>query len=112
MGARIWFSLACAMLLSGFAAAQPTRATDGDFADPCVIQADDGWYAFSTGIEGINVQVAHSDDFSSWQLLDGHDAMPGPFPSWVAGAPGTWAPDVIRRVRYSVNHDRHEANGC
>lgn len=110
MGGGILFSFASAMLLGGFTVAQPTRATDGDFADPCVVQTDDGWYAFATGIEGINIQVAHSDDFSSWQVLDGHDAMPGPFPSWVGGAPGTWAPDMLRRVGSSIDVDSYGDN--
>ncbi|KAJ5165819.1 hypothetical protein N7492_006115 [Penicillium capsulatum] len=111
MSAGILFSLASSMFFSGITAAQPTLGIDADFADPCVIQTDDGWDSFATGIEGINIQVAHSDGFSSWPLLDGHDAVPGPFPSWVAGAPGTWAPDVIRRVSRSTNIEIYGANG-
>jgi beta-xylosidase len=87
-----------ALLLSGIVASQPTRAIDSDFADPCVIQTDDGYYAFGTSANGANVQIAKSSDFSSWELLSGTDAMPGPFPSWVANDPSVWAPDVIKRV--------------
>jgi beta-xylosidase len=87
-----------ALLLGGFVVSQPTRAIDGDFADPCVFQTDDGYYAFATSANGVNVQIAKSPNFSSWELLSGSDAMPGPFPSWVASNPLVWAPDVIKRV--------------
>ena len=81
-------------------AAEPWKILDVDFPDPAVIQTDDGYYAFGTNSGGINAQVAHSTDFQSWTLLDGVDALPGPFPSWVAegGSPSVWAPDVIQRV--------------
>lgn len=96
-------TIASALITSGIAVAQPTRAIDADFADPCVIQANDGYYAFATGGNGVNVQVATSSDFASWELLSGTDAMPGPFPGWVAGAPAIWAPDVIERVSLNTS---------
>ncbi|KAF7714746.1 Arabinan endo-1,5-alpha-L-arabinanase [Penicillium ucsense] len=77
--------------------AEPIRVLDTDFPDPCLIQADDQYYAFATNGNGVNVQVASSADFISWQLLAGHDALPGPFPSWVGSSPAVWAPDVIQR---------------
>jgi beta-xylosidase len=89
-------------MMSGFAIAQPTRAIDGDFADPCVVQGSDGYYAFATSGNGVNVQVATSPDFATWQLLSGTDAMPGPFPAWIAGTPAIWAPDVIQRVSSTI----------
>lgn len=92
-----FFSLS-ALLLGGLVASQPTRAIDGDFADPSVIKTDDGYYAFGTNANGVNVQVAKSSDFYSWELLSGSDALPGPFPSWIASNPLIWAPDVIKRV--------------
>jgi beta-xylosidase len=98
MGFTILFTFASVALMTGFTAAQPTRAIDSDFADPCVIQSDDGYYAFATAGNGVNVQVATSSDFTSWDLLSGTDAMPGPFPSWVASSPAIWAPDVNQRV--------------
>jgi beta-xylosidase len=98
MASTILLTFASAALMNGFAAAQPARAIDSDFADPCVIQTDDGYYAFATAGNGVNVQIASSSDFSSWDLLSGTDAMPGPFPSWVAGTPAIWAPDVNQRV--------------
>ncbi|KAG2420243.1 hypothetical protein HFD88_005044 [Aspergillus terreus] len=80
-------------------AAEPWKILDVDFPDPAVIQTDDGYYAFGTNSGGINAQVARSTDFQSWTLLDGVDALPGPFPGWVAesGSPSVWAPDVIQR---------------
>jgi hypothetical protein len=35
--------------------------------------------------------------------MSGTDAMPGPFPAWVAGAPAIWAPDVIQGVSSTPN---------
>lgn len=77
---------------------EATRALDTDFPDPCVIKTDAGYYAFGTAGNGVNIQVARSDDFSSWDLLSDTDALPGPFPDWIASEPNTWAPDVIKRV--------------
>ncbi|KAJ5098317.1 hypothetical protein N7532_005318 [Penicillium argentinense] len=85
------------VLLNGISAAESTRALDTDFADPSVIRTDDGYYAFGTAGNGVNVQVATSSDFGSWELQSGTDAMPGPFPSWIAESPAIWAPDVIQR---------------
>lgn len=98
MSSTLLFTVASAFLINGFAVAQPTLALDTDFADPCVIQTGDEYYAFATGGNGVNVQVASSSDFGSWELMSGKDALPGPFPSWVAGSPSIWAPDVIQRV--------------
>ncbi|KAJ5697762.1 arabinan-endo 1-5-alpha-L-arabinase [Penicillium malachiteum] len=81
----------------GVAKSESTRAIDADFPDPCVIQTGDGYYAFATSGNGVNVQVASSSDFVTWELMSGTDALPGPFPSWVASSPAVWAPDVIQR---------------
>lgn len=40
-------------------------------------------YAFATTGNGVNVQVATSPDFVSWERLSGTDALPGPFPKIV-----------------------------
>ena len=96
MSSTLLFTVVSAVL--GVATADSTRVIDADFADPCVIQTSDGYYAFATSGNGVNVQVASSSDFSTWDLLSGTDAMPGPFPSWVASSPAIWAPDVIQRV--------------
>ncbi|KAK2757720.1 hypothetical protein FQN54_004689 [Arachnomyces sp. PD_36] len=93
----MWKQTLIIALLQHYAAAGPTLALDTDFADPGIIQTDDGFYAFATSGNGVNIQVANSSDFSSWQLLEGTDALPGPFPSWVGESPSTWAPDVIQR---------------
>jgi beta-xylosidase len=98
MAPTFLYTFASALVMSGFTIALPTRAIDSDFADPCVVQDSDGYYAFATSGNGVNVQVATSPDFATWNLLSGTDAMPGPFPAWVAGTPAIWAPDVIQRV--------------
>ncbi|KAL4903106.1 hypothetical protein BDW74DRAFT_179977 [Aspergillus multicolor] len=77
--------------------AQPTHVLDTDFPDPAVLRTDSGYYAFGTGSNGVNVQIAHSPDFVSWSLLDGTDGLSGPFPGWVQGdSPLVWAPDVVQ----------------
>ncbi|KAJ5246338.1 hypothetical protein N7468_001321 [Penicillium chermesinum] len=100
MGSGVLLSVASALLYTGLAAADAVRAIDSDFADPCLIQTSDGYYAFATSGNNVNVQVASSSDFSSWDLMSGTDALPGPFPSWVASSPSVWAPDVIQRPGY------------
>lgn len=90
--------LASVLLLARLVTSEPIRVLDTDFPDPCVIHTDSGYYAFATTGNGVNVQVATSPDFVSWELLSGTDAFPGPFPSWVASSPAVWAPDVIQRV--------------
>ncbi|EYE90694.1 glycoside hydrolase family 43 protein [Aspergillus ruber CBS 135680] len=89
-------SLFAASALSVFAA--PVRVLNVDFPDPSLIKADDGWYSFATAGNGVQVQVATSSDFKTWELLKGHDAIPGPFPDWTKKeGPEVWAPDVIKR---------------
>ncbi|KAB8210287.1 Glycosyl hydrolases family 43 [Aspergillus parasiticus SU-1] len=85
-------------LFLGTALGEPWKAINADFPDPSVIKTDDGYYAFATTANGVNTQIAHSADFKTWNVLDGQDALPGPFPSWVNGShPKVWAPDVIQR---------------
>lgn len=86
------------LTFSNHVLAEPIRALDIDFPDPCLIHTDQGYYAFATNGNGINVRIASSTDFMSWDLLSGVDALPGPFPPWVASSPAVWAPDVIQRV--------------
>lgn len=91
-------SLLAASALSVFAA--PVRVLNVDFPDPSLIKTDDGWYSFATAGNGVQIQVATSSDFKTWELLKGHDAIPGPFPDWTKKeGPEVWAPDVIKRVR-------------
>ncbi|KAL4807461.1 glycosyl hydrolase [Aspergillus unguis] len=86
------------LVFAAYALAQPTHVLDTNFPDPAVIQTDSGYYAFGTQGNGQNVQIAHSDDFNTWTLLDGTEALPGPFPSWMQGDnPQVWAPDVFQR---------------
>lgn len=103
MGYTVLYTLASA-IITGLATAEPYRVIDADFPDPCVIQTGSDYYAFATNGNGVNVQVATSTDFVSWGLLSGVDALPGPFPSWVASTPAIWAPDVIQRVSPKIVH--------
>lgn len=98
---KMSFFLAASLLslLSQQSLATPVRVLDTDFPDPSLIHTDDGYYSFATNGNGVNVQVATSPDFKSWKRLDGYDAVPGPFPDWIADKPKIWAPDVIKRVR-------------
>ncbi len=58
-----------------------------NFPDPCLAQSKSGtWYAFSTHNENINVQVASSEDFNTWTLHRGYDALPK-LPSWALPHP-------------------------
>ncbi|KAL4791084.1 glycosyl hydrolase [Aspergillus venezuelensis] len=91
-------TLLLTLAAAGVALAEPTQVLNLNFPDPAVIQIDQGYYAFGTQSNGVTVPVARSGDFNSWTLLDGTDALPGPFPSWVQGDnPQVWAPDVFRR---------------
>lgn len=110
MGTKMLLSAASALLCSGFAAAEAVRAIDTDFPDPSLIQTSDGYYVFGSGGNGVNVQIASSSDFSSWDLHSGNDALPGPFPSWVASSPSIWAPDVIQRVCLISENRQANAN--
>jgi len=70
---------------------------DGDFPDPAVILAPDGFYyayATQTLLDGqwINIQVARSADLVHWQHLG--DALPDK-PAWANETQDFWAPSVI-----------------
>ncbi|KAL2809135.1 glycosyl hydrolase [Aspergillus granulosus] len=91
-------SLLLPLLAAGYALAEPTQVLDINFPDPAVIQTEQGYYAFGTQSNGVRIPVARSDDFNSWTLLEGTDALPAPYPSWVdSDNPQVWAPDVIQR---------------
>lgn len=71
-------------------------ALNTDFPDPAFVQHTDGsWYAFGTNGNGERIQVAYSDDFWSWTLLDGVEALPT-LSGWETEV-DHWAPDVFRR---------------
>jgi len=73
---------------------------DSDFPDPFVLRDGDGYFAFATGANGRNVQVARSRDLTAWSMLP--DALPT-LPPWAARERGlTWAPSVLRRERHYV----------
>ncbi|GAQ06298.1 hypothetical protein ALT_3619 [Aspergillus lentulus] len=73
----------------------PWMAINSDFPDPSFVQdAEGAWYAFSTNGNGKRVQVARSQDFNTWTLLD-IEALPT-LAGWETEI-DHWAPDVIRR---------------
>ena len=74
----------------------PWKILDTNFPDPSFVQAVNGsWYAFGTNGNGKHVQVARSDDFQTWTLLD-VDALPT-LAGWETEV-DHWAPDVVMRV--------------
>lgn len=70
-----------------------------DFPDPSITFVDNTWYAFATGGNGKNIQMASSADFNTWNVIDG-DALPDlSAATWVdQGGPATWAPDIVQVV--------------
>src|SRR5699024_8036095 len=72
---------------------RPSAAFDGDFADPFVLRAPGGYYAFATGARGSHLQLATSRDLSAWTPAG--DPLPK-LPAWAVPGPGlTWAPAVL-----------------
>ncbi|RMZ82581.1 hypothetical protein DV738_g1664, partial [Chaetothyriales sp. CBS 135597] len=62
-------------------------AINSNFPDPALAQDHDGrFYAFSTQNKNINIQIASSLDFDTWELLHGADALPK-VPPWAQDAP-------------------------
>src|SRR5689334_9475510 len=60
---------------------RPAAAFDGDFADPFVLRALGGYYAFATGARGAHLQLAWSRDLSAWTPAG--DPLPK-LPAWAA----------------------------
>jgi len=76
----------------------PWLGLNTDFPDPSFMKAaDNKWYAFGTNGNGKRIQVARSDDFNTWTLLD-VEALPT-LSTWETDR-DHWAPDVILRVSY------------
>lgn len=76
----------------------PWVAIDGDFPDPAVIKADDGFhYAYATQgrVDGrmLNVQIARSRNLRDWERRG--DALPVK-PGWASETQDFWAPHVAR----------------
>jgi beta-xylosidase len=70
--------------------ANPVHA--GDFPDPFIVRAADGYHAYASNGEG-NIQQLRSRDLARWERMP--DAMPQ-LPAWAA--PGrTWAPSLLER---------------
>ncbi|KAL4803054.1 glycosyl hydrolase [Aspergillus unguis] len=103
--------------LVGTALGEPIRALNRDFPDPSIIKTSSGWYSFATTSGGRNVQVAHSANSTDWEFLD-YDALPGPFPQWVADDPQPWAPDVFQTddgryvMYYSARPREQDSKHC
>lgn len=76
-----------------------------NFPDPGLIKVNNVWYAFATRTKGttIHVQIAKSNDFNSWQIVnnaDGSqkDALPQ-LPGWVNQTNwNTWGPSIAQLV--------------
>ena len=98
-----WAALALALLPAVFGSALlPKRATgeflglNTNFPDPSFMLASDGkWYAYGTNGNGKRIQVATSNDFNTWTLLD-IEALPT-LSTWETDR-DHWAPDVVLRV--------------
>lgn len=75
-----------------------------NFPDPSFMKAaDNRWYAFGTNGNGKRVQVAVSDDFKSWTLLD-VEALPT-LSTWETEN-DHWAPDVVMRVCFLTSEKK------
>ncbi|KAJ5371671.1 Glycoside hydrolase family 43 [Penicillium concentricum] len=73
----------------------PWLGLNTNFPDPSFMKAaDNKWYAFGTNGNGKRVQVAVSDDFKTWKLLD-IEALPT-LSTWETEN-DHWAPDVVMR---------------
>lgn len=98
--AAIALGLGCAHAGEPRSAARFVPVYRANFPDPFVLHHAGRYLAYATNAEGLkaNVQMAVSDDLTSWTPLASggklHDAMPR-LPAWAV--PGwTWAPEVIR----------------
>jgi beta-xylosidase len=83
-----------------------------NFADPFILRADDGYFAYATNNEIGNLPVLRSADLVHWRPVG--DAMPQ-LASWVQ--PGrNWAPEVLRLggrfVAYYTASGREQGVQC
>jgi beta-xylosidase len=121
LSARLVFLASVAILSPGstltcvpHATARETKNTvysdvlDGDFPDPFVLRQREVYYAYATGVGGVHVQVAISQDLAAWKR--GADALPQ-LPKWAArGDAFTWAPSVLARGdRYVLYYTTRES---
>jgi arabinan endo-1,5-alpha-L-arabinosidase len=66
---------------------------DGDFPDPAVLGAADGYYyVYATQGNSLNIQLARSRDLVRWERLG--DALPVK-PAWASRTHDFWAPHVV-----------------
>ena len=97
----------------------PVVATN--FADPAFIEVNGTYYAFATNKyvnphpDQVNIQIATSTDFSTWNLT-GIDALPH-VGNWSTGT-YVWAPDVVQLddgsfvMYYSARHAIKQKHHC
>lgn len=91
-------STTAAPILAKRADLQPVITSD--FPDPSIVKVGDTWYAFASQSEydqqEVKIQLATSNDFKSWAVSNGYDAL-GRLAPWVrASDPVVWAPSVSR----------------
>ncbi len=85
---------------------------EGDFPDPFVLRAGDGYYTYATNTPAANVPVMYSRDLAHWKPLA--DALPQ-LPQWAEqGKLRTWAPSVLHvggayRMYVTVGDRAHQA---
>lgn len=82
-------------LLATLATATPSEVLAESFADPSIIYdpASGDWYAFATGGNNADVQIASAPSSTGpWTLLD-IDLLPNGMGSWAVDTT-VWAPDV------------------
>jgi beta-xylosidase len=86
-----------------------------DFPDPFILPVADGYFAYSTNVDNVNVPSLHlSPDFADWEFRG--DALPQ-LPEWAAANQSlTWAPAVLPRgasyVLYYTARDRAVGRQC
>lgn len=98
---------------AGPAAAATTQpAYASDFPDPFVLRVGSGYFAYSTGSAGRNLQVISSSNLTSWGPP--RDPLPV-LPAW-SSAGNTWAPGVLHRsgeyVMYYTVRDTAYGRQC
>jgi beta-xylosidase len=92
-------SIANAAAVNATIRAPRTPSLGIDFSDPSLIQVNETWYSFASEGNGVHVQIASSQNFDQWNMLNGVDALPK-LPPWVKQVqPDVWAPDVVQIVR-------------
>jgi beta-xylosidase len=82
--------------LARLGASGPRLILDEDFPDPFVARFGGAYFAFATGVAGLNVQSRRSADLRRWTAPA--EALPAAnFPEWIDRShPQVWAPEAMR----------------